>query len=352
MNLFREQKRRLKRRRQTRLTPEQARALSLYPDVPHKPLDQIRHELYLLCRDVERGSWSVDATITHYFNMGLDRLGSDVRQYVFQVEFDSARNALQPPSATLLKDKWFTTNLLVLAGCATTRPLFVKSPFLSDATAAAALRASRHSRFFAKRVDGKQGEGAFIFEKCGDSFLADGHCLTDRELAARLDNCIVEPFICQHEHLTTLYPLAVSSLRIISVCHHGKVEIILGALFVGAGGSTTSNLHQGGLRIPIDLHSGSLGERGIRLHVDRGFFSHHPDSGLPFKSFTIPFWPQVRELVSKAHRFFHSIHSIGWDIAISPSGPLIIEANDEWGTISFQFTNGPGRELFEKYFLP
>ena len=350
MNLFRNQKRLWKRWKLTRLSRERVRELSLYPEQPQKPLSQIRRELFHLCRDDSRGSWSVDATILHYFNMGIDRLGQEVSRYVFQVEFDTARNAKQPASASILKDKWATATLLRLYGVDTTRPLFVKSPFFSDVQALEALRSSPHSRFFAKSVDGKQGEGSFSFEKCSGGFAAEGVPLSDAALCQRLEGCIVEPYIPQHETLQTLYPLAVASLRIVTVRRKGKIHIILAALFLGAGGSTTSNLHQGGLRVPIDLASGALGEKAIRLQVKRGFYTHHPDSGLPFADFTIPFWPQVLDLVSRAHQCFHRIHSIGWDVAITPSGPIIIEGNEEWGTVSFQFTNGPGREIFEKFF--
>ena len=337
--------------RATRLSSQQARALSLYPEQPRKKLSCIRRELYWLCSNEKRGSWENENTILDYFNMGLDRQGEQLRHYIFRAEASAVRRRKQPPSAALLKDKWATATLLQLYGVATTRPLFVKSPFFSDVQALEALRASDHTQFFVKDMDGKWGEGSFAFEKCSGGFAAEGVPLSDAALCQRLEGCIVEPYIPQHETLQTIYPLAVASLRIVTVRRKGKIHIILAALFLGAGGSTTSNLHQGGLRVPIDLASGALGEKAIRLQVKRGFYTHHPDSGLPFADFTIPFWPQVLDLVSRAHQCFHRIHSIGWDVAITPSGPIIIEGNEEWGTVSFQFTNGPGRELLENFFI-
>lgn len=36
------------------------------------------------------------------------------------------------------------------------------------------------------------------------------------------------------------------------------------------------------------------------------------------------------EVVIKAHREFHGIRSIGWDVAITENGPCFIEGNDNW----------------------
>lgn len=335
----------------SRLSQEQALSLSLYPELPRKPLCRIRRELFRLCRSARRSSWSLQDTLLHYFNMGLDRAGQDAADYVFQVEMDTRRDRLQPPLAVVLSDKWITAQYLEKCGIPTSRPLFAVTPFTSGEAALELLAsAAPVSRFFAKRVDGIQGHGAFAFEMRGSRISAGGELISPAELMARLKGCIVEPYIAQHEALNRLYPHGVSSLRIITVCQGGSISLIIAALHVGAGGLGISNLCQGGLRIAIDPRSGALEPRALRLAVQRGWYSAHPDTGHPFAGFTIPHWRRVVSLVTRAHRCFPSIHSIGWDVAVSSTGPLIIEANADWGSISFQYTMGPGRELMNKYF--
>lgn len=43
----------------------------------------------------------------------------------------------------------------------------------------------------------------------------------------------------------------------------------------------------------------------------------------------IPFWEEVSEIVTKAHCLIPNLRYIGWDIAITDDGPVIIEANHD-----------------------
>jgi len=57
-----------------------------------------------------------------------------------------------------------------------------------------------------------------------------------------------------------------------------------------------------------------------------------------------------------AQKIFFELKAIGWDLAVSPQGPVIIEGNIEWGTTGIQATNGGlltarNRLLFAQYGL-
>lgn len=336
----------------TRLSPQEVAQLTLYPNEPRKKLSLIRKELLYLCSRSRRGSWDLQATIMDYFNMGIDRAGEDMRQYVFRTEFDELRNLKQPEAVVLLKDKWVTSNHLRMNGVAVSYPCLYKTPFVSESEALTKLREAAGTRFFAKPVDGTLGVGAFAFEKKGDTFVKDdGTILSGSGLLALLDGYIVEPYIEQHEALQKMYPHAVASLRIVTICENGRIQVILSALLVAAGGNHTSNFHQGGLRIAVDPETGMLRDRGLRTHVNRGWYTEHPDTGVLFKGFKIPYWKEIIDLVMHAHRCFPLFHSVGWDVVVTPSGPIIIEGNHRWVPHSFQYNNGPGRWLMEKYFL-
>jgi hypothetical protein len=56
----------------------------------------------------------------------------------------------------------------------------------------------------------------------------------------------------------------------------------------------------------------------------------HPDSGAPIEGFALPYWREVRELAITAHRTFPAMVSVGWDIAITASGPVLVEGNAVW----------------------
>jgi glutathione synthase/RimK-type ligase-like ATP-grasp enzyme len=56
-------------------------------------------------------------------------------------------------------------------------------------------------------------------------------------------------------------------------------------------------------------------------------FSAHPATGTVFKGFKIPFYAEAEELVRQAARTVPEIRYAGWDVAVTETGPLFIEAN-------------------------
>src|SRR5699024_10905896 len=58
-----------------------------------------------------------------------------------------------------------------------------------------------------------------------------------------------------------------------------------------------------------------------------GKVESHPNTFEKFQDFKIPFYNESCELAINLHESLYGIHSIGWDIAITPDGPLIIKGN-------------------------
>jgi hypothetical protein len=56
----------------------------------------------------------------------------------------------------------------------------------------------------------------------------------------------------------------------------------------------------------------------------------HPDSGIVFEGFAIPFYHEAVAMAKELQRRFYGLRSIGWDIAIGTEGPIIVEGNDNW----------------------
>jgi hypothetical protein len=56
----------------------------------------------------------------------------------------------------------------------------------------------------------------------------------------------------------------------------------------------------------------------------------HPQTGVSFDGFQLPLWPRACELVTETAPKFLPIRTIGWDVAITPDGPLVLEGNSLW----------------------
>jgi hypothetical protein len=66
---------------------------------------------------------------------------------------------------------------------------------------------------------------------------------------------------------------------------------------------------------------------GLSLPAAR---SAHPKTGVPFNKFRLPFWSEVCSLVKETAIKLLPVRTIGWDVAITPNGPVILEANIWW----------------------
>jgi hypothetical protein len=101
----------------------------------------------------------------------------------------------------------------------------------------------------------------------------------------------------------------------------------------------------GNLIAPIDQYTGRLGRAfGSRSSRWPVFFSTdtHPDTGARITGFEIPYWEEAMELVREAQRKLCEIPTLGWDVAIMPEGPMLIEANWNYATEMMQVTHRRG----------
>jgi len=79
-------------------------------------------------------------------------------------------------------------------------------------------------------------------------------------------------------------------------------------------------------------------------------FDVHPDTGAPITGFRIPFWSQTVALALHAHERLGHNPCIGWDIAVLPSGPVLLEGNWNAGVLLLQIPCGLG--LLSTEFAP
>ena len=114
-----------------------------------------------------------------------------------------------------------------------------------------------------------------------------------------------------------------------------KPHLLFACLKVVTGKGQSDNFdygRSGNFLADIDLDSGRL--RQVRGAHESGFglVSHerHPLTDESFGNFIVPHWPRLRRLALEAAVKFLPLRTIGWDIAVTPSGPSIVEGNVWW----------------------
>jgi hypothetical protein len=202
------------------------------------------------------------------------------------------------------------------------------------------------SDLFSKSAARWYGEGARAWRRCADGSYADdqGARLTLSELYDRLCALsleyplILQPRITNHPELRALSGNALSTVRAVTVRDtSGRIELALACFRMAVGPLVADNFAAGGLAAPITLHDGRLGSAVFKSRAD--VFDVHPESGAAILGRCLPYWSEVKRLAVAAHEEFKTLPSIGWDIAITADGPIIVEGNSEWGTNVVQMSH-------------
>ena len=161
------------------------------------------------------------------------------------------------------------------------------------------------------------------------------------------NNCIenrifLEELVVQHQDLNKLCEKSVNTMRIMTFNDHGTPRIIWMGLRVGNGVNSIDNFHAKGMGVNIDINTGKL--VGNAIDKDLNEFEEHPTSHVKFDGFQIPCFEEAKQMVLKASLKSDKILVVGWDVAISENGPVIIEGNRRPGFDLVQVLSNRGRK--------
>lgn len=80
-------------------------------------------------------------------------------------------------------------------------------------------------------------------------------------------------------------------------------------------------------------------------------YENHPITKTLILGFKIPFWDEIVEMITEAAWIVPQVRTVGWDVAVTQEGPLIIEGNDNWNKDAFQIPYGQGRQYILNNYL-
>ena len=322
------------------------RSESYYPELPHK--SRFRIVLELLGHIMKYGSieW-------HYFSYGLDIKGfRDKNDYLDDGWFlwrSAMLNTVlvEHDYTCILRDKDLFATLLTDWGFETPHTIAcVRS--IKDIDTAIEKVFSNKGAFFCKPLDGQCGGGVFRLVVSDDRAMIDGEDMTyddaEKILKERFEQSayLIQTLVVQHPEVSKIYDKSVNTIRLITVYDkkNNKVVPLSAVLRVGANGNTVDNWAAGGLAVGIEMETGRLKEYGFYKHGKGTKTVCHPDTGTEFNGFKIPFYTEAVEKAVSLHTHLVPIVVIGWDIAITPNGPLFIEGNDNMEISINQEVNG------------
>jgi len=211
---------------------------------------------------------------------------------------------------------------------------------------------------FFKPIDGTWGLGAFVAKRCGETwhFSDEASSASDiyRYLSSNLDSkrgWIVQPKIQPHSEIAKITSKqGLATIRMNTCLVAGETQVAFAVLRIPVGRNITDNFGHGAsgnLVAPIDLKTGRLGKcRGSKSKewpfiVD---VHSHPDTGQKFEDFQIPRWDDVLDLIDRGQKSLPNLKTLGWDIAVTGAGPIIVETNTTYDVDLIQVAHQQGVE--------
>jgi hypothetical protein len=209
------------------------------------------------------------------------------------------------------------------------RQIYPTTPFIPTAR-----------QLWVKALRLKGGAGSAKWIRDGDAYRnAGGRLRSIAELieAFRGQDCIVQPFIQNHPAIQRMSNGALASLRIVTgLNERHDAELVASQSILPHGARETS---VAGIICSIALASGRIERAAL---PDGTPVTHHPDTKVPIAGAVLPFWRESVEIVCRAHAAsFEKFVFLGWDVALTNDGPVLLETNSGWGAIFHQMLDGP-----------
>ncbi|NLP85477.1 flagellar biosynthesis protein [Microbacterium sp. CFH 90308] len=136
---------------------------------------------------------------------------------------------------------------------------------------------------------------------------------------------LIEEVIRQHADLAAVCPGTVNTTRVTAFFDGRQTHILAIAQKFGRG-AVSDQMTFGGFYTMLDDDGKAVGP---------GYDSHghvherHPDSDFVIADFQLPMIEQVRTFVDEVARVVPQVQYVGWDIVVTPDGPVLVEGN--WG---------------------
>lgn len=138
---------------------------------------------------------------------------------------------------------------------------------------------------------------------------------------------VLEELITQHPEMAALCTTSVNTLRVVTYFDGTTVHHLAYVLKIGNGGAI-DNFSHGGMYTMLD-------DDGIAIAPafdgENRTFAVHPVTDTPIVGFQVPLFHDVLQFVDDLARTVPEVPYVGWDIAVTEDGPVVIEGNYNTG---------------------
>lgn len=330
------------------LAPQRVKDPSYYPERKRK--SAVRRYLELVWSAIKTGDYG-----KFYNPYGFDLVGcKNQKEYMLEPEFWKKIIPLnyrgEINQSVILRDKLLFWAVMSKFGIPTPEVVaYVRRGHLfireHECELSQWINALQNLKFplFLKATDEACGRSVYKLTRTGGVIQCDGKPFDFSNVFSHRGEFIVQETICNHESLATVYPKSLNTARLITVWNKqtDRPELFTQFMRIGANGNSVDNWAVGGLLFSLSA-KGEIGAWGWFKDKKYGGtkVDRHPETSVRFEGLKVPDYDKALALALRAHECLPQVKSIGWDMAFTPDGPVIIEGNDNWEIAPSQIVNG------------
>lgn len=282
----------------------------------------------------------------NYYMHGINQKGYSIKDYIGTKRFlktQGKANKLLSNRLTqiesfnvLLKDKFIFWAFIHSLGIPAINNLFlIVAGKLQSLTEITEISLLENGMYIIKNASIESGRGVKTFEIKNQTIVFESADLSETTFLRKFKSgvWIIQPRIESHQKIKTVNASALNTTRIYTM-NTGSDIVYMGSFQAFATDNAPIDSWQyGSIYVGIDEKTGNLNEHGLTSENDLrlGLLKEHPNSQVRFENYVLPYFNESVLLCKKAHRYLYGFFVIGWDIAITDKGPIIVEANEKPG---------------------
>lgn len=313
--------------RNIRLFVKRARAAKKYKSVPAQVIDALYHKA------------AINTAFRDYHLYEFYKPGKSMVEKSRYVGLTGSRywpyENNKAKFAVALTDKYIQKALLEGFGLPT--PVLLATAGrnfeISDQESLARFLAGCTEDLVIKPASSSGGNRVLVLSRTKEGFDCSGEDISAQEVWDRLHadwerGSLIEKRVRNVQEIDALYPKSLNTFRVITIkTSDGKWHSPACALKLGRGGSNVDNLAAGGIQVSFDTTGTSCSAYDHVAHCE---ITHHPDTKAGLLGIKLDCYRTVIDMGMQASRKFGFLGTIGWDIAMTERGAMIIEGNTLW----------------------
>jgi hypothetical protein len=211
-----------------------------------------------------------------------------------------------------------------------------------------------NGQIFIKNTVLEASDGVIVCQVKNRQLYLKDQLITLEELSKILKagKWVVQRSQKSHPEIRKVNASALNTTRIVTILNGNEPVYLTGFQSFAVKNEKTDAWGKGSIYVGIDIAKSCLKKDGYyQPDIGKeGIVNKHPDSGIVFDGYVISELQNAVNLCLKAHKFLYFNFIIGWDVAITENGPLILEVNEKPGMNAVQcFSGGLNKSITDYY---